>query len=330
MISDRATGGRRTSIDLEDGSLRHDLEGISLLEGFPSDLMDAIVAQCTVLSLAAGETLLVAGEQNDRMFVVLSGELGVYLGESTTPVATLQRGDSAGELSVMDHGLVSATVTAIAPSRLIAIGEAMFWRVCHASHGFAMRIMLKLADRLRAINGTVQANMEMCAKLEEVAARDALTNVQSRRWLDAALPKMCEAKKTGCDALSIAVVDVDHFKRVNDQHGHLAGDAVLVEVARTLRAALRPTDFVARFGGEEFVVILPHARLGGAQIAAERLRQAVAAANMPTHDGAALPSVTVSIGVAELLDGDDANSLMERADTVLYRAKRNGRNRVES
>jgi diguanylate cyclase (GGDEF)-like protein len=315
----------------ENAALRYDLERVALFEGLSTDLIDAIVTQSPVRLLGAGDTLLAAGEINEHMFVVLSGELTVHLGDaSSAPVATLVTGDTVGELSVIDHRPVSAHVIARRESTLLMIGESMFWRISHASHRFAVGLMLKLADRLRANNGTVQEKLEQVAKLEEVAARDALTGVQSRRWLDAMLPQLCTAHGKLGDAVSIAVVDIDHFKRINDTHGHRSGDAVLAAVAKTLRAKLRPSDHVARFGGEEFVVILPQTRLPGAQIAAERLREAVHAAAMLAADGGELPNVTVSIGLAERLDGDDAGSLLERADAALYRAKRNGRDRVES
>ncbi|HEX2676856.1 MAG TPA: GGDEF domain-containing protein [Polyangiales bacterium] len=314
----------------EQVALRTELACLQIFEGLSAEMLDALVLFCPVLELEAGQALLRAGDANDRMFVVLSGELRVHLGnENATAVAALRAGDTVGELSVIDLRPVSATVVAHSSSKLLAVSEQMFWRVCHASHGFAVRLMLKLADRLRANNTTVAANLELCAKLEAVAARDALTNVQSRRWLDETLPQLCAQHQKSGEGLSVAVIDVDHFKRVNDSYGHATGDVVLVEVAKTLRAKLRPTDFVARMGGEEFVVILPHTRGAGARVACERLGQAVRMTAITTREGHGLPNVTVSIGVAELLPGDDAASMVERADAALYRAKNNGRDRVE-
>ncbi len=308
--------------------LRVQLERLSILEGVSPALFDTLTRQAPVRRLHAGQPLLVAGETNDCMFVVLSGELAVRLG--TADVAVLHAGDTVGELSVLDRRAVSADVVAKNDSSLLAIGEAMFWRICHASHPFSVQLMQKLAERLRANNCAVRANMEQCAKLEAAAARDPLTKVQSRHWLDEMLPRLCELHRQNGEALSIAIVDVDHFKRVNDTYGHPVGDVVLTDVAATLRGKLRPTDFVARFGGEEFVVILPHTSVVGAHIASERLADAVRGTSMHTRDGVALPGVTISVGVAELTDGDDCTRLLERADAAMYRAKNNGRDRVES
>jgi diguanylate cyclase (GGDEF)-like protein len=124
------------------------------------------------------------------------------------------------------------------------------------------------------------------------------------------------------------MADVDRFKRFNDEHGHQAGDAVLRSVGATLKANARPTDMVARYGGEEFAVLLPATPLDDALVACERLREAIGATPVRGLDGAALPGVTASFGVAQLLPGEAMETLVERADQALYRAKEGGRNRV--
>ncbi len=121
------------------------------------------------------------------------------------------------------------------------------------------------------------------------------------------------------------MVDIDHFKAINDTHGHSCGDAVLRAVATTLRHALRPSDALVRLGGEEFLVICrQEASQAAAEGLGERLRQAVQ--HLQSDD---LPPVTISIGVALRTPGEGWEAQLERADTALYRAKRNGRNRVE-
>jgi len=261
----------------------------------------------------------------------LRGELNVYLDERReVPVAMLRAGDTVGELSAIDKKPTSASVVARTDSWLLSIDEEMFWHLIHASHGFAVRLMLKLAERLRANNTTVQVNQELCAHFEAVALSDALTGVHSRRWIDETLPRLCDRHRYDGQPLTIALVDVDHFKRINDQYGHQSGDLVLVEVARTMRNRLRPTDFIARFGGEEFVLIFPRTSLAGAAIAAERLREAVRVTVQKTREGVQIPSAAVSIGLAELQADQDPARLLHTADAALYRAKHKGRNRVES
>jgi diguanylate cyclase (GGDEF)-like protein len=311
--------------------LRAQLATLELLRNMGPELLDAVVARCPVRTLQPGATLLAVGQTNSEIFVVLSGALNVYLDDKhDAPVAVLGVGDTVGELSAIDKKPTSASVVAHSESELLCIDETMFWHIIQASHGFAVRLMFKLAERLRANNTTVQANMELCAHFEAVALSDALTGVHSRRWLDETLPRLCDRHRFDCKPVTLAVVDIDHFKRVNDQYGHQTGDIVLIEVARTMRNRLRPTDFIARFGGEEFVMIFPQTALAGAAVAAERLREAVRCTVVKTRDGAPLPCVTVSIGLAELQPGQDVASLLQLADEALYRAKHNGRNRVES
>ncbi len=159
----------------------------------------------------------------------------------------------------------------------------------------------------------------------EASLTDVLTGVGNRRRMDQALVAEIARVRRGVGGkLSAIMVDVDHFKRVNDEYGHAAGDKVLTELGRLLRSQTRETDVVARFGGEEFVLLLPDATLEGAAAKAERLRVALSAQAI-----APLPyAVTASFGVAELLPGEDAESLLGRIDAALYQAKQAGRNRV--
>jgi two-component system cell cycle response regulator len=120
------------------------------------------------------------------------------------------------------------------------------------------------------------------------------------------------------------MIDVDNFKVFNDQYGHIAGDRVLVAVADALREYLRPTDLVARFGGDEFAVLLPDAQLKQARQTAERIRQQVAALSPPSLSTA----ITISIGITDRADHDDVATLVQRADAAMYDAKEAGRNRV--
>jgi diguanylate cyclase (GGDEF)-like protein len=128
--------------------------------------------------------------------------------------------------------------------------------------------------------------------------------------------------------LSVLMLDIDHFKAINDELGHLAGDAVLRDMARILREGLRSVDSVGRYGGEEFVLILPQTRPPEARQTAERLRQEIARHEFKTGDR--ITHITVSVGVATFPsdDVDSASTLLRQADLALYRAKEQGRNRV--
>lgn len=167
--------------------------------------------------------------------------------------------------------------------------------------------------------------------LKDLALIDDLTQLHNTRALRTGMKDDYERSVRLGRPVSILMVDVDHFKRVNDRHGHAAGDAVLRKVAEVLRGTVRGADVCARYGGEEFVVLGPGTTEQGAMVLAERLRAAVqnAAAELP---GGGPLSVTISIGVAAA-EGDEAPSLDEvlrRADAAMYQAKKSGRNRVVS
>ncbi|MHC1752310.1 PAS domain S-box protein [Humidesulfovibrio sp.] len=165
------------------------------------------------------------------------------------------------------------------------------------------------------------------ALLVELATTDGLTGLNNRRYFwERGRAELGRARRTG-GAVSCLMFDVDHFKKVNDAHGHDAGDAVLRALARTARDCLRDIDLLGRLGGEEFGALLPETGLEEALLVAERLRVAVAAMGL-THAGVPLV-VTVSLGVACAKDqGETLESLLKRADDALYEAKQNGRNRV--
>nr|WP_269811157.1 GGDEF domain-containing protein [Kineosporia rhizophila] len=167
----------------------------------------------------------------------------------------------------------------------------------------------------------------MAADLDRRANVDALTRLSNRHHIEAELPRMLEAAVAGDLPLSLAVLDIDHFKHVNDTWGHAAGDEVLVVVAELLQRSCRVGDLVGRLGGEEFLVALPGLNRAAALDVCRRVRLSV-----QDHDWSSIRPglrVTISAGVTLRTKGDQMRDLVERADAQLYRAKRGGRNRVE-
>jgi diguanylate cyclase (GGDEF)-like protein len=163
------------------------------------------------------------------------------------------------------------------------------------------------------------------------ALRDPLTRLYNQRYFAERLDAELRFARRHGSALAVLMIDIDHFKRVNDQRGHLVGDSVLGAVALTLARAVRNEDVVARYGGEEFVVLLRATALDAAVLLAERLRRKVEDLSVPC-DGGAPVAVTVSAGAAAFpADGiETAHDLIGAADRALYVAKGAGRNRVDS
>jgi len=182
-------------------------------------------------------------------------------------------------------------------------------------------------ELLRFIAMTIALDIEN-VRLHRVAVTDPLTGAYNRDFLLQRLPQEIEAAIDRDRSLSVAMVDVDHFKSVNEHYGHATGDLVLTEVARRLRGAIRAGDVLVRYGGEEFVAVLPKADAGRAWEVGERMRQRVSERAFDVGDGLAL-LLRVSVGVAQWRAGELMTGLLERADAALYGAKDRGRNRVE-
>lgn len=178
------------------------------------------------------------------------------------------------------------------------------------------------ALRLERANQGLQAAL---GELDRLAGTDTLTGVWNRRRLEEAVRGEMDRLARYGHPLSLLVIDVDFFKAINDRHGHAAGDRALVELASLLETALRPSDALARWGGEEFVVLCPNATLATATVLAERLRHGVAETTFPP-----VGRITASIGVAECLPGESWERWFQRADAALYLAKSGGRNQVQA
>jgi two-component system cell cycle response regulator len=185
-----------------------------------------------------------------------------------------------------------------------------------------VRTQIKKKRYTERLRDNVQASIEM-------AITDALTGLFNRRYMETHLAALVEQAATRGKPIALLLVDIDYFKAVNDTHGHDAGDDVLREFALRIRKAIRNIDLACRYGGEEFVIVMPETDMAVATMVAERLRRRIATEPFAIQQGARNLDVTISIGIAALAGAtDNAAAILKRADTALYRAKRDGRNRV--
>jgi diguanylate cyclase (GGDEF)-like protein len=301
------------------------LQSIALFRGIDADSISDLLVQCGRIDVKAGDVLLSPERENHCVYVLLSGRLSVYLGSLEAPkIADLGPGSCVGEMSLIEDKDPSAFVVATEDSHLMVISHTLLWRMVDRSHTFCKNLLVVLSERVRSDNEYIAGSLGVLRQAERNAHTDALTGLGNRHCMRTMFEREVTRTMHTNRALCLMMIDVDNFKAFNDRYGHIAGDRVLVAVAETLREYLRPTDLVARFGGDEFAVMLPDLKLNQARQIGERIRQQIAALSPPSLSTA----ITVSIGVAAATDKDHVDSLVQRADAAMYEAKEAGRNRV--
>jgi diguanylate cyclase (GGDEF)-like protein len=301
------------------------LRSIALFRSVEPDTVSDLLSRCGRIDIERGATLLTPERPNQCVYIVLSGRLEVHIGSlESAKIADLYPGACAGEMSLIEDRDPSAYVVAAEESHLMVISHGLLWQMVDRSHQFAKNLLVVLSERVRNDNEFIANRLGILRQAEHNAVTDALTGLGNRHWMQETFERELARATYGHTSLCVMMIDVDQFKALNDQFGHVAGDRVLSAVADVLREHLRPTDLIARFGGDEFAVLMPSLQLPEATLAGERLREQVLATALP-HP---VKSVTISVGVTASNAGDDLDSLVQRADAAMYQAKTQGRNRV--
>ena len=307
---------------------RNTFSQLDIFKNVQFEKLAGFLLACSTEDVEPGTILIDPENPIQRLIILLEGELEVKLeakgGEFTD---NIKPGHCAGEMSIFDNIKPSATVSAKVPSKLLIIPADVATAMIRASHQLCLNFLQILSQRLRNNNKIVCEEQYHIRCMEEYAKVDPMTGLHNRRWLEEMYTREINRSNSGNFSLIAFMIDVDHFKRVNDTYGHLAGDQVLISVARNLTRSLRPSDMPVRYGGEEFTVFLPGTTPDNAKVIAERIRNNMENMSVVLPDGNVIP-VTVSIGFAQRDTGDTVASLIERADQAVYQAKENGRNRV--
>lgn len=306
---------------------RAELERLRLFSNADLSVIESLLVNCPIIDLARGDILIADNEANDALYLVLEGRLRVQLdGDEDKLLSMIDTGDCVGELSLIDNKPASARVIADSDARVLKVDQDTFWAMIRASHAVACNLLMNIGRRLQNGNSLVAENQQLQQVYLQQAMTDSLTGLYNRRWLENALSRQVSRSSISERPLALILLDIDHFGAFNDEFGHIAGDHALFAVSQVLMNSVRPTDLVARYGGQQFAVVLPDSDANGARLVAERVREAVSEAVIIMFDESILPSLTVSLGISETRDGSTAEELLADADAALRRAKKKGRN----
>ena len=306
------------------------LSKLLIFQGVEPDSIRYWIEQCSIATFKAGDTLLRPNKKNQYMYIILTGEVSVHLKTITNvPFASVKEGDCIGEMSVFDGQFPSAYVKATNDTETRMINRDVLLQLIEQSHGVSKNLLYLLTNRMSSGINAVSSSQALQKEYEQYANIDVLTGLYNRRWLNSYFARLMDRVKqeSTFPNLCIVLIDIDYFKQFNDQHGHLAGDMALVSTANALKINIRPTDMAIRYGGEEFLIILPDTAIGDALPAAERIRKGVQN-TLIEYNEERYPGITISLGVAQLKQDAGHNDMIAAADKALYKAKYEGRNRT--
>ena len=317
------------------GASQYSIADLQLLRDSLRDTQDEaaiarLLANCPIVRVEAGHG--VADPHRARLYIVLRGALAVAAdtrtGMADGTVSKVLPGESVGEQSVLDQEANLLSISAVEDSDLLMIEADLVWQLIDESNALARNLLRLLSFRIRAANAQLRRRQKLGEFYRQLSMVDGLTGLYNRAWLNDLLPTMIATAHGAGTPLSLVMIDLDHFKKFNDSHGHLAGDEALRTAAQVLSHALRPTDFAVRYGGEEMMVLLPDTNDQVAVLVAQRLCERMQQAVVFSDMRLPLPHITASFGVASLAAEQDDHGLIAAADAALYVAKDQGRNRV--
>ncbi len=304
-----------------------DLKRICLFKNVNLESIKGLLEDCPVQKFERGDVVIGAGQLLRHIYLVLEGYLRVHPQSlDQGPIVVLGPGDIVGEISVIDHQPATAYVIADDSCLLIVVHEDILWSLIRSSHAAALNLLYILAKRLRHSDVLIAGDMQDDQDYEQYGSMDALTGLHSRSWLEMMLKRQFLRSTTIGEPLSLIMIDIDDFREFNQANGRIYSDRVLYSLAHQLSEQLRPTDIIARYGGDEFIILLPHVDMVTARNVAERLRRDMKKSVPVTPEGNSVPYPTVSFGLSEARSDQTPESFIKEAEEALSRAKVMGGN----
>jgi diguanylate cyclase (GGDEF)-like protein len=283
-----------------------------------------------------GEIIICENEPGDIFYLIRSGQAVVIKGDFQTPtiLGFRKSGDAIGEMALLQNLPRSATVIALNTMSLWCLSHKMFYEFLSENPAFSLDLMNVLSWRIREsdeerMRGYVREKQQVEAleSLSKQATRDPLTGLFNRRYLDEILQSEITRARQHGSTVGIIMADVDHFKDINDKYGHKAGDLMLQALGELFKKCVRTGDMVCRYGGEEFVVVMPGVSMSILGRCAKEIRSKCQALRLVYKNQDI--RATISLGIATYPQhGSNGEDVLIHADQALYQAKRKGRNRV--
>ncbi len=312
------------------------LERVGVFSLLSRDDVERVTAHLAMVELAEGQTLFREGEAGNELYILAEGKvaISIRLPDGTEQqIAQFAPGDFFGEMSIFDNAPRSATCQALSRSVVFSLSKDAFTDIIAQHPRIALKLMYRMLNvttqRLRDTSQFVSEMVLWGESARKRAITDELTGVYNRRFLEDSLGGyVSEAGEKGTP-LSLVMVDLDHFRDINEQYGHAKGDETIRSASAIFRSLLQDKGVIARYGGDEFVIILPHMGSTEAAELLTRVCQEVARLEILKDLKGSITRVTSSMGVASFPEhATDLSSLRAAADAALYRAKEGGRNRV--
>lgn len=305
-----------------------DLKQIDVFTQVNIEALSEFLPQIEKLTIQPDQTLLSPESENMHIYALLQGEFLICLqANGQRPVTYIKPSDCVGEISIIDDRPPSAYVITMEECEVLSIHRDVLTRMFETQANLAVNLLKLLGERFRQNNNILVSSMELQEEYRNRAERDELTGLHNRSWMNEVFPRQLELSHRIGQQVAMMMIDADHFKQINDVHGHQVGDQALQHLADIIANNLRETDLLVRFGGEELVVLMPGTTASKAQVVAERVRSLVEITPLTTEQGQQLP-MSISLGLSLWREGETVKNLIERADRAMYAAKQEGRNRV--
>ncbi|OHD70154.1 MAG: hypothetical protein A2W19_05030 [Spirochaetes bacterium RBG_16_49_21] len=312
------------------------LSQIDIFSLLSPEEIDRIIGLFKLHETGEGEILFREGDEGNELFIVKSGIMASsirLLDGGQREIATFSAGNFFGEMSIFEKAPRSATCYCKKRGVLMSLHEKDFYRMIEEHPEIATKIMYRMLNittqRLRDTGEFLSDMVHWGEAARKRAITDELTGAYNRRFLDDALENQFDVSKNKSTPLAMVMVDLDYFRRINETYGNEAGDRAIIGVVRAINRHLTENDVLARFGGDEFTILMPGTDGAAACAIAERIRGEVESLDIFKEYGGPISRITLSFGIAAHPEhANTVQQIKELADQALYRAKEGGRNRV--